>query len=67
MIYETIKKMCKARGLSLHKLEVLAGLSNGTIASWQKSSPRLRSLERIAQVLDVPVERLLRSISEGAA
>lgn len=59
MIYDNVKKICKEKGISLCALEKTAGLGNGVIAGWRKSSPRVDSLQAVAKVLGVKVSKLL--------
>lgn len=60
MIYENIKTLCKTKGISINKLEEIAGIGNGTIGGWKTGHPSLRTLEKISKALDVPVEELIR-------
>ena len=59
MIYDNIKKLCKETDISISQLEKEAGLGNGTISGWKKSMPRIDSLQAVAAVLNVKVEKLL--------
>ena len=60
-MYEKIKKICEKQGMSITKLEQLAGLSNGTIGKWKKSSPSVRNLSDVAKVLGVNVSELIEN------
>lgn len=59
MIYDNIKKLCQEIDISISQLEKEAGLGNGTISGWKKSMPRIDSLQAVAAVLNVKVEKLL--------
>lgn len=59
MILKKIKQLCIERGLSIFALEKEAGIGNGTIAKWDKSSPTLSSLQAVAKVLGCTVDELL--------
>lgn len=59
MIYDTIKDLCKERGLSVSSVEKKAGLSNGAISKWNDSSPTVDKLSAVAKVLNVKVDCLL--------
>lgn len=59
MIYDTIKDLCKERGLSVSSVEKKAGLSNGAISKWNDSSPTVDKLNAVAKVLNVKVDCLL--------
>ena len=59
MVLKCIKEKCKEKGLSICALEKEAGIGNGTIARWVKSSPTLDSLQAVARVLGCTVDELL--------
>ena len=58
-MYETIKKLCKEKNISVYELEKMAGLGKGTIRFWKDSSPRLENLERVADALGIKVTTLI--------
>ena len=60
MIYATIKELCTERGISIAECEKRAGIGNGVIAGWKSSSPMVKNLKAVADVLNVPVQDLLR-------
>jgi len=60
MIYDTIKEVCKEKGVSIASVEKKANLSNGTISKWNKSSPTVDKLQAVAVVLKVKIEKLLK-------
>lgn len=60
MIYENVEKYAKKRGLSIAKLEIQANLSNGTIGKWRKYTPKIESLSKVAKVLNVKVDTLIK-------
>lgn len=59
MIYDTIKKLCEKKGISVSSVEKEAGLSNGAISKWNNSSPTVEKLNAVAKVLNVKVDSLL--------
>lgn len=59
MIYEGIKQLCESKGLTIAALERGAGLSNGTVGKWNKSSPTMKNLKAVAKCLGVSVSYLL--------
>lgn len=61
LIYEKIKKICKERKIAVSTVEKEAGLSNGTICKWNKSSPTVDKLQAVAKVINVKVDDLLSS------
>lgn len=60
MLFERICKLCDERGISIAKLEAECKLGNATVRRWNKSMPRLDSLQKVADYLNVTVEELLR-------
>lgn len=58
-VYENIKDICEKRKLPISRLEADADIANGIIGHWKHATPRLNSLIKVAEALDVPVEALL--------
>lgn len=58
-IYDNIKRIANRKSMSIRSLEVRAGLSNGTLRSWNTSKPNVFSVRRVAGILDVTVDDLL--------
>lgn len=63
-ISKNIRETAKMRGMSIKAIETGAHLGNGTISKWGKSSPSLANLEAVANVLNVPVSRLMETEQE---
>ena len=63
MVYENVKTEADKKGMSLNALEKAAGLSKGTIAKWKTSSPTIKSLLPVADVLEVKLEVLTKGES----
>ena len=61
MVYDNIKTCAKAQNKSIRKIEEKAGLSNGTIGKWRSKSPRLSSLQKVADELGVSIGELLQT------
>lgn len=59
IILERIKELCAEQGLTIHSLEEKAGLSNGVVDNWGKSSPNLGSIKAVADVLNVSIDELV--------
>lgn len=61
MYYETVSALCKAHDISIYDLEKKADIGNGTIGRWKDSDvqPNLRTLKKIAEIFDMPLEALL--------
>jgi len=61
LLVEKITKLCKARGISIYKLEKDLHLGNGTVARWNKQDPGASKLKAVADYLGVTVDYLLES------
>ncbi len=59
MIYTKIAQLCKQRGISISKLEKEVGIGNGTIGRWEKSSPTVESIKKVADYFGVSVDSLI--------
>ncbi len=60
MIYENVKTVCEKQGKSIAAVERAAEIGNGTIGKWKTSAPNLATLEKVANVLKVPVAKLMK-------
>lgn len=59
MIFENIMRLCAEKKISIAKLEREAGIGNGTVARWGESSPRVDSLQKVANYFGITVDELL--------
>lgn len=59
MLLERIKGLCKERNIALRKLEQEIGVSNGAISKWNKSSPSIETLNKVADYFGVSTDYLL--------
>lgn len=59
MLFENVRTLAHKRGMSIGELEKAAGLSNGAIFKWRASSPKIDSVQAVAKVLKVKVDKLL--------
>ena len=64
MIFDKIKELCKARGISVAQVERDAGLSNGAISKWNDASPTVANLQAVAKVLNCSVDDLLEDTTQ---
>lgn len=57
-MFEKIEQLCKEREISLYRLGKETGISTASLAQWKKgvSSPSIRSVTKIADYFDVPLE-----------
>ena len=58
-MYERIKTLAQAKGLSIPALEEMAGVSQSTIGKWKKVMPKADALYRVACILGTTVDYLL--------
>lgn len=61
LLSELIRRNRKAKGLTQAQFAELLNMSEMTIRRWESGdrSPRMEELQKISEVLDVPVEKLL--------
>lgn len=61
MIYENVKRLCEQHHVSIFELERSCGIANGAIGKWQErtSSPRVLTLQKIANYFGVSVDELI--------
>lgn len=57
-LYENIKNACSERGISINKLEIELGLPRSSISKYNKNSPSIDKVQRIADFLEFPLEYL---------
>ena len=59
MLYQNIVVLCKGKGISISKLEKETGLGNGTVGRWEKSSPSVENVKKVADYFNVSVDYLI--------
>lgn len=59
MILHNIKKLCGERGISLNDLEKMIGVGKNTICRWDRHSPGIDKVLKVAKLFGVTVEELL--------
>lgn len=63
MIYKKISTLCKENKISIARLEKELGIGNGTIGRWEKSSPTVENLKKVADYFGVTVNDLISQTS----
>ena len=58
-IKEKISILAKENGLTLQKLEEELGFGGGTISRWEKSSPSVDKLQKVATLFGITIDELL--------
>ena len=61
MIYDNVRAICDKKKLSFNDLEELAGIGHGTIGKWKFTSPRVETVQKVADALKVPITALLKT------
>ena len=65
-IKDLIKNRCSKRGISLPKLEEQLGFGAGTISKWDKSTPSLDKIIKVADFFNVYIDDLIgRKLSDN--
>ena len=59
MIYDNVKKICEERGITIVKLEQDLGFTRSYICKWNDNEPGIRKVQKVADYLGVPIEKLL--------
>lgn len=60
MIYDNIKSIAEKKGMSIAEIEKKAQIGNGTIGRWRESFPNVDSIVKVAKVLNVSVNTLIK-------
>lgn len=60
MLATKIRGLCRERGISVTDLEKMAGLGKNTIYYWDDIEPGVEKVKRVAAVLGVTMDELLR-------
>ena len=63
-MYEKINELCQKSGITIAELERNLQFGNRTIAKWQRSSPSVKKLKRVADYFGVSIEYLIDDESE---
>lgn len=58
-ICERIKTICNERGLSMYRIEKDCGFGNGSIMKWERSSPKVENVIKLADYFGISVDYLL--------
>ena len=56
---DVIRELCKTKHTSIPKLENILGFGSGTIVRWDKSSPSIDKLLKVADYFHVSVDYLI--------
>ena len=67
MIYENVVKLCKDKNISVAKLEKELCIGNGTIKRWEKSSPTVENIQKVAGYFGVTVDSIISTENTACA
>lgn len=59
MIYEKIRCLCAEKKMSIRSVERKAGLGNGAIRNWKKSTPTVDNIKKVADILGCTLNDLM--------
>ena len=69
MLFQRIKELCNNKKITINELEKTLGFGNGTIRSWNSSSPSVIKAKAVADYFGVGVDYLInneKALSEKA-
>lgn len=59
MLYDNVKAICDEKKISVGKMEKDLEFSNGSVCKWNENEPGVRKVQKVADYLGVPIEKLL--------
>lgn len=59
MLLEKIKELCKKRGITVSELENRVGFGKNSIYKWKTQSPKIETLQKVAEYFEVSTDYLL--------
>ncbi|MHC5248792.1 helix-turn-helix domain-containing protein [Enterococcus sp. LJL90] len=63
-VVENIKRIGKGKEMTVKQIGRESGVGENAIYRWDKNYPNLSSLKKVADYLEVPIDKLLESKSE---
>jgi len=66
MLVENIQRLCKENNTTFWALEKELKIGNGVIAKWAKSSPRVETVQKVAEYFGCTVDELLADMHTNA-
>ena len=64
MLYGNIKRICDKRGIPIIKMERELGLARSSICKWDNNEPGIGKVQKVAEYLGIPIEKLLEDGQE---
>lgn len=59
MLYDKIKNIAEQKNISIYRIEKDLDLSNGSIRKWNSSIPLSQTLKKVADYLNVSIDKLM--------
>lgn len=59
MLFERVKELSNKRGISISELEDRIGFGKNSIYKWKKQSPKIETLQKVADYFQVSADYLL--------
>lgn len=66
-LYDNIRAQCRARGMSVTRLEEICGFGAGTISKWTRANPTVQNLKKVADYFHLTMDDLLREEDDDAS
>lgn len=60
MLYDNVKKICEEKGITIMQLEQELEFPRSYIYKWNNNEPGIRKVQKVADYLGVPIEKLLK-------
>lgn len=60
MLYDNVKKICEEKGITIMQLEQELEFPRSYICKWNNNEPGIRKVQKVADYLGVPIEKLLK-------
>ena len=65
LIYSNIKVLCEKQNISISKLERKLDFPKSSICKWDKNEPSIRKVQKVAKLLDVTIDSLLKDNNDA--
>lgn len=59
MLYNNVRAMCDAKGITVSKMEDDLDFPRSYICKWNKNEPGIRKVQKVADYLGTTIEELL--------
>lgn len=59
MLYNNVKKICEEKNISISQMERDLKFPRSSICKWNENEPGVTKAQKVADYLEVPIEKLL--------